>query len=220
MKYGKDIGTKFYEDGRARRYPGNTVVADVTPGCSAYKVMVHLGRMVSDADLLDHYILLPSDSYHMTVIRGLNDQVRTDEFWPKALPKNAPMEIVDDYVSEAISRAGLPGPVRMKFDTVSINASCAVANLIPADDEQNRMIRDFRDRAAAEIGLFLPKHDTYKFHISLAYTRIVPEAERVEALRTEMDRYISEQSEFITTAPYMAYYNDMLAFSKIRLPRS
>ena len=30
--YGKEIGRKFYEDGKVRRYPGNTVVADVVPG--------------------------------------------------------------------------------------------------------------------------------------------------------------------------------------------
>ena len=55
--YGRDIGRKFYEDGSVRRYPGNTVVADVVPGMVAYDVMLHLKQMVLDAGLnWDHFL--------------------------------------------------------------------------------------------------------------------------------------------------------------------
>lgn len=222
MKYGKDIGKKFYEDGTVRHYPGNTVVADILPGNSAYDVMLHLRQMVIDAGFGEDLILLPSDSYHMTVIRGLNDQVRTDKFWPEKLAKDIPMEAVDDYVSAAIESVGLPGPIRMKFDCVFWNASCCIVHLNPADEDQQRILRDFRDRAADTIGLHLPGHDNYRFHISLGYTRIVAEgedAERLEKLKAEMDAYIARQPAFETAAPYMAYYNDMLAFSPSRLSR-
>lgn len=223
MRYGKDIGKKFYEDGTVRHYPGNTVVADIVPGCSAYDVMLHLRQMAIDAGFADKWILLPTDSYHMTVIRGLNDQVRTDDFWPAKLPKDTPMAAVDDYISAAIAAAGIPGPVRMKFDAVYASASCCIVHLLPADEEQERILREFRDRAADAIGLRLPKHDQYRFHISLAYTRIVPEgadAQKLEELKAEMNAYIANQPEFETTAPYMAYYDDMLAFSPVRLPRN
>jgi len=35
----------------------------------------------------------------------------------------------------------------------------------------------------------------------------------------EMNRLIENQPDVIITAPYMAYYNDMLAFSPVRIPR-
>ena len=69
--YGEQIGKKFEMDGSARRYPGNTVIADVRPGCSAYDVMTALRQMAMDAGFADSMILLPVDSYHMTVLRGL-----------------------------------------------------------------------------------------------------------------------------------------------------
>ena len=222
MQYGSTIGIKFYEDGSVRRYPGNTVVADILPGCKAYEVMSQLRQWVIDAGLDDHLILLPEDSYHMTLFRGLNDQVRREPYWPEALPKDAPMTQVDDHVSTAVEKAGLPGPVRMKFDRVNVSRNCMIVHLQPADEEQNRILRQFRDRGAENVGVFFPKHDQYIFHISLAYVRIVPEgeaAERLEALKEKIDAYIATQPEFYTAQPYMAYYDDMLRFHPERIPR-
>lgn len=223
MTYGKDIGKKFYEDGTVRHYPGNTVVADIVPGCSAYDVMLQLRQMLIDRGLAQYFVLLPTDSYHMTLIRGLNDQVRTDAYWPASLSKDTPMTQADDYISTAIEKAGLPGPVRMRFDRVNVSASCCTVRLVPADEAQAQLLQQFRDRAAAAIGLRLPGHDNYRFHISLGYVRVVPEgtdAQKLEDLKAKMDVLIAEQPEFTTTAPYMAYYDDMLAFSPERIPRA
>jgi len=222
MQYGKDIGRKFYEDGRVRRYPGNTVVADIRPGCSAYSVMLQLRQMLQTSDLADYFILLPEDSYHMTVIRGLNDQMRTEACWPACLPMDVPMESVDDHVSAAIARVGLPGPLNMRFDAVRAGASCFVVLLVPADEEEAQRLHDFRERAAAEIGIKLPGHDGYRFHISLGYTRIVPEGAaqaQLEVLKEQMNALLCMQPAFATGTPYMAYFENMYAFSEHRIPR-
>ena len=223
MTYGQEVGRKFYEDGKARRYPGNTVVADITPEYSAYGVMVKLLDMVEAAGFdKSHLIMLPKDSYHMTVIRGLNDQVRKDGFWPEKLSREIPMEEVDDYISAAVGRVEMLGKIRMKFDKVTISTECVKAVLLPADDEQAEILKNFRDKVADEIGLRLPKHDEYVYHITLAYVRVVPEGDdeiRVKDLISKMNEYVASQPVFEITPPYMAYYNDMLAFSPVRLPR-
>ena len=95
--------------------------------------------------------------------------------------------------------------------------------LAPADDAQLQRIRRFRDAAADAIGLRLPGHDAYTCHITLAYTRLVPEGEdagRLEQLTQRMNAYLALQGEFETTPPYMAYYDNMLAFSASRIQRS
>ncbi len=221
-RYGTQIGRKFYEDGTPRRYPGNTVIADVRPGCGAYDVMKALRDRTLAEGFGDSLILLPEDSYHMTVLRGLNDQVRKDGFWPAALPRNAGMTQVDDYVSAAVAKAQMPGPIRMRFAGVRLNEEDFRVQLVPADDMQASVLRRFRDEAAGHIGLNLPGHDAYTCHITLAYTRLVPEGEeakRLAALMERMRRYIAERPVFETTAPYMAYYDDMLAFSRDRIHR-
>lgn len=222
MTYGKTIGKKFYEDGRVRRYPGNTVVAAVPPESPAYSVMTELHQMILDEGFESHLIPLPHDSYHMTVIRGLNDQVRTDDYWPEALPKDVAMTVVDDHVSAAVASVAMPKCARMKFDRIHFGGTAMIVRLCPADEEQDKMLRDYRDAVAKEIGLYLPKHAEYKFHISLAYTRIIPEGEdeaRMQAMIERMDRHIANRPAFDITDPYMAYYDDMLYFSPTRIPR-
>lgn len=220
--YGGQIGKKFNEDGTARRYPGNTVIADVVPGVSAYDVMTHLRYMAIEAGFGADMILLPEDSYHMTVLRGLNDLVRTDGFWPPELDRAAHMDTVDDYVSAAVARAGLPGPISMCFDGVIVSDEDFRVKVVPADDAQAAALRAFRNRAAEAIGLKLPGHDSYTYHITLAYMRFVPQGERAQALSAlvrSMEEYLRGQKSFTMTAPYMAYYDDMLAFYSQRIAR-
>lgn len=219
--YGEQIGKKFEMDGSARRYPGNTVIADVRPGCGAYDVMTKLRQMAIDAGFADSMILLPEDSYHMTVLRGLNDLVRTDAFWPEKLAKDTPMQQVDDHVSAAVASVDMPGPIRMKFRGIRVNGEDFRVLLSPADEAQQSILRAFRDQAADAIGLRLPGHDEYTYHITLAYTRLIPEnPEKLNALVAEMERCIASQPAFETTPPYMAYYDDMLAFHANRIQRS
>lgn len=216
MTYGSSIGKKFYEDGQVRPFRGNTVVADITTRNPAYTVMLKLREMVKAYDLDEHYILLPPDSYHMTVIDGLVSEVRDEAHWPAALAQDASMETADAYISAAIARAALPGPVCMRFDAIHISKNCIIVHLFPNDETQEQILRTFRDRAAAQIGLKLPKHDTYRFHISLGYTRIVPEgdaAERLAQMVDAMNTFLAEQSAFMTGVPYMAYFEDMHKFT-------
>lgn len=222
MQYGTTIGQKFYEDGSVRQFQGNTVVADVVPGSKAFETMCKLRQMVIDAGLDSHLILLPEDSYHITYISGFNDQQRIDGYWPESFSREATMEEADDFVTNAISSVGIPGPARMVFDNVGWGAGCCIIRLKPADEEQHRILYDFRERAAEAMGVRRPNHEKYRFHITLGYTRIVTEGEdevRRQALIGKMEALMKEQPPFVTTQAYMAYFDDMHAFSPTRIPR-
>lgn len=222
MIYGSTIGSKFYEDGRVRRYMGNTVVAPVYPSCPAHAVMCNIRQMVIDAGLDSHFILLPEDSYHMTVISGVNDQRRMEKRWPPNLPMDLPMEEVDDYITRAVESVPPLGKSRMCFDKVSNGKGAFTIHLRSADEEQEKILRDYRDRVAEAIGFRLPGHEKHPFHISLAYTRIVAEGEdvaREERLVEQINAYIATIPPFEIDPPYMAYYDDMLAFSREKISR-
>lgn len=222
MTYGSSIGMKFYEDGSVRRFPGNTMVADILPGCPAYDVMCKLRQMIIDNGFDDHFILLPENSYHMTVIQGLNDQTRDDARWPKCFSREASMEEADDYFTNAASSVEMIAPPRMVFDEVAYRSSCCVVRLKPADAEQEAILRGFRDKVATALGHFQPTHDTYRFHISLGYIRVIPEGEdhvRMQKLLKEMNEYIAKQPAFVTGTPYIAYFDDMMYFYDHRIPR-
>lgn len=224
MKYGSTIGQKFHEDGSVRQFKGNTVVADVVPGSAAFDTMCQLRQMVIDAGLADYLILMPEDSYHITYISGFNDQQRIDGYWPEdsVFSRQATMEQADDYVTDAIQSIGIPGPARMVFDDVGWGAGCCIIRIKPADEEQRKILFDFRDKAADAMGVHRPNHEKYRFHITLGYTRVVTEGEAEEkrlALKEKMEALMAKQPEFLTTQAYMAYFDDMYAFSPNRIPR-
>lgn len=220
--YGSQIGKKFAPDGFALRYPGNTVIADIHPGCGAYDVMTRLKAIAAEEGLAQCMILLPENSYHMTVIRGLNDMARADAYWPKALDRSLPFERADDYVEEAIARAVLPGEIRMRFLRARLNEEDFRVLVEPADEAQERTLRAFRDRAARQLSLRLPGHDEYGFHITLAYTLTVPESEtrrRAQNAIEKMNALLAKAPSFVTEPPYVAFYDDMLRFSAQRIAR-
>ena len=72
------------------------------------------------------------------------------------------------------------------------------------------------------MGVRRPNNENYRFHITLGYTRIVTEGEddvRRRELKAQMEALMAQQPEFLTTQAYMAYFDDMYAFSPTRIPR-
>lgn len=222
MAYGKSIGKKFHEDGTVRYFPGNTVVAPIRPGCSAYDAMVRLRQMVQEAGLEEHLILLPEDSYHMTVLDCLVFENRSPDHWPTGLSPEASMEEADDYIAAAVATAPNPGPVRMRFDRLWVGENAVVARLLPDSPEEERKLWDFRNAATQTMGLRVPNYAHYRFHISLGYVWRIPEgadAQAMDALLERANVYLAQQPAFLTGVPHMAFFRDMMAFSPDRVQR-
>ena len=223
MRYGLQIGSKFYQDGTAKKYPGNTVIADVERGNPAYAVIQNLREVLQGGMTGPCFIFLPDDSYHMTVIRGLNDYVRDKDFWPAALAQDMPMAQVDDYFEERVKKISMPEEIHMAFDQVTIDVHDVRICLRPWDCRQEEVLRSFRDQVADALGLRLPGHDSYTYHITLAYVLIIPEGilcKEVEERRMKMDALLKKQDDFWLTAPRIAFYNDMLNFYSQRITRT
>ena len=222
MAYGISIGKKFHEDGSVRYFPGNTVVAPIRPGNPAYDVMVQLRQMVVDAGLEQNIILLPEDSYHMTVLDCLVFEERTPDHWPAGLAQDASMAEADDYISAAVATAPNPGRVRMRFDRLRVGKSAVVALLVPDSPQDEKKLWDFRNGATDAMGMRVPNYSKYRFHISLGYLWQLPEgeaAQKMDALVEKIDALLAKQPPFETGVPYMAYFADMMAFSPDRLQR-
>lgn len=223
MKYGLQIGYKFNQDGTPRKYPGNTIIADVEPSNPAYPVIRKLKDILSRGKLGEAFIFMPEDSYHVTIIRGMNDYVREPEFWPSVLPLDMPMTAVDDYFEEKASQVKSPERIHMKFDHVKIDDYDVRICLKPWDEIQEREIKEYRDQIADKIGLRLPGHDSYTYHITLAYVLWIPEGDcrmEMERREEEMDALLEKQDGFWLSAPRIRFYDDMMNFYTHRIPRT
>lgn len=221
-EYGTQIGKKFAPDGTALLYPGNTIIADVDPGNPAYDVMTSCLQLLKASPLSGLFIHLPEDSYHMTVIRGINDRVREEAFWPETLPADVPMAEADAYMHQAVGQVPSPGTIRMRFDEAVITAEDFRIRLKPADDGQLQVLRAYRDAVADAIGLRLPGHDAYTFHMTLAYTWYLPDEtqqHQLSELVRQMNGLLAAQEQVMIDPPHFAWYQDMMSFSKKPIPR-
>jgi len=221
--YGTQIGKKFAKDGSALPYPGNTVISDVCPGNPAYDVMSACRALLLSSPLAGRFIPLPASSYHTTIIRGVNDLVRTPEYWPAHKPQDTPFESMDKWFEQAIASVPNPGPIAMRFEAARITEEDFRIALVPADEAQNAVLRRYRDDVAAALGLYLPGHAGYTFHITLAYTLTLPESDEehaLEAIRAQMGALLCAQGPFSVDPPHAAFYRDMLEFYPHRIDRT
>lgn len=223
MKYGQQIGMKFNHDGTPKKYPGNTVIADVRADSPACAVIHHLYRVLSESGVGDSFIFLPEDSYHVTVIRGVNDYVRDSAYWPPELKADTPMSAVDDFFEQRVKTVERPGDICMKFESVRIDEHDVRVCLKPWDKQEQQRLARYRDEVADAIGLRLPGHDSYTYHVTLAYVLTIPEGDGLELQRravAQMNEYLQLQEGFYLSEPRIAFYDDMMNFYSERIPRT
>lgn len=200
-------------------YPGNTVISELPKGNPAFSTMQKTCELLERSPLARHLIFLPNDSYHITVIRGVNDNVRKAGYWPPALSLDAPMEDVDVFMQKAIESVQNPGPIRMRFDRLHVDDADVRVCVRPYDAAQQSTLDQYRDEVAKAVGFYLPGHETYTYHVTLAYVRTLSADEdsaQTEAFIAQVDNMLQAQAPFSLDAPHVAFYDDMIYFSHTR----
>ena len=170
----KDTSLKFTPEGVRRPFAGNTLICHLPQQSKVRDKIAALGDALHSSSFAHKLGLLPSDSYHMTVFPGANDQNRAEYGWPADIPIDAPMSECDRVVGERIAQFRMQErlPIRVKVDLEKTLGPQRVSSLriSPADDRENAKLRNLRDRMAEEVFRFrTPDHATYGFHVSLAY---------------------------------------------------
>lgn len=222
VKYGSQIGVKFSEQGKAKKYYGNTIVSKVEADNPAYHILEKLRYKYQDTSFEKTFIFLPSDSYHLTVMRGLNDQVRTEKFWPSNLDNNLNMIAVDEFIASCVKRVTPPLKMQLKFDKITFDDQDLRICFQPKNNGEKEIIKKYRDALAEKIGLKLPGHDEYGLHITLAYTWQIPNDEMKEKLKEfiiQSNIDILQYGDLMLQQPLMTYYDNMLKFYTQKIPR-
>ena len=170
-----DYGTllKFRPDGTPRPFAGNTVICHLPAQCAMRDAMVTLREALSKLSLHTKLGLTSTESYHMTVFPGANDQNRSSYGWPSYVPLDAPIEVCDRMVGERMAKARLRYelPIRLRVDeqaTIQNSPACSL-RLVAADAAAESNLRSLRDQLAEVYGFRLLDHATYKFHVTMAY---------------------------------------------------
>jgi hypothetical protein len=191
----KDASLKFNPDGTPRPFAGNTIICHLPQQCRFRDETAALGDALRSSSFAHKCGILPSNSYHMSVFTGANDQDRAVYGWPGDIPIDVPISECNRIIGERIANFRMHGglPIRVTVDRDLTLGPQRVSSLrmAPADDSERAKLRNLRNRLASEVFRFRTKdHDAYVFHVSLAYqlSRLTPEEDREH--RDMLERHV------------------------------
>jgi hypothetical protein len=144
---------------------GNTTVRHVAKDSRTMAILIDIQDALKTSGYGDYFAFLPPDSFHMTVFDGILDARRAKNYWPEGVSYSAPLSQTRDLFLERLQGFKSPGPFDMKITKVTPNG-LHLEGATPADEA---IARQWRDALSAVFGHRKPSHDTYGFHVTMAY---------------------------------------------------
>jgi hypothetical protein len=169
-----DTRLKFNPDGTPRRFAGNTVICHLSQQSSLHDAVAAVSDALGSSSFAKKLAVMPSDSYHATILGGVNDLGRHPSEWPRDIPIEASIEECNRIVGQRFARVKVQEelPIRFRLDrnkTLAPQLACGL-QLAPADPSEKLKLSSLRDRLADEVFRYRARnHQTFGFHISLAY---------------------------------------------------
>lgn len=217
MSYPSGVGMKFNIDGSVRAFPGNTIICHLPQTSKLSAALLVLYEQLRSSTLAHLYTLLPPPSWHMTMFEGVLDALRSPGFWPDDIPVDAALGDCDQLFERKLAIFDLAGPPHFDLEIAGwqplidgIGLRLRATN----EFEEDRM-RRLRDRLSETLQIRHPQHDTYVFHLSIAYLIRHPTDFERNELSAMLNGVLSGMpSEFSLGAPEFCRFEDMFEFRR------
>ena len=209
------IGHKFMPDGQLLPFPGHTIICHISPESELFRALRELYEALKSQEFASLYILLPPSSWHMTIFEGVSDQIRKSCSWPASLALDEPLSSCTTFVRERLAVFNLEcePPFHMVVEGYEPLMEGIALKVIPASAEEEKRLRRLRNRLSKQCQMQHPGHDTYSFHISLAYLLRHPDHAQHHKLSEFLQAYRSKLPlRFELGAPEFCTFDNMFAF--------
>lgn len=194
------LDDRFDADKRVLRCPGNTIVCHRRDP-EGLAAITELVARIAQAPAGDCFAFTAPSSWHMTLFNGLlHDSDRREGFWPTTLPKDASDRDADAFMVARMAEIDPPDiPITMVPSGLAGLSSHGLGiALSPETPEQGRALCAYRDRLAEATGLEgRPGHDTYRFHLTLAYLVRWPTVTEAAATDALFDRLTENMANLV-----------------------
>lgn len=226
-KTNRDTVLKFNSDGTPKIFKGNTVICHLPAQCKLRDEMVSIHQDLLRGSYVHKLGLTPTDSYHMTVFPGANDQDRNVSGWPSYVPITASIDECNQLVGERIASAcfngSVPLYVRLDVEATLARRTASGFTVSPIDVAEEKKMRGLRDQISDVYGFRLSDHDTYRFHMTMSY-QMSPMKDYEWASYKEMfSRHVKHIAETLPVielgTPEYCTFNDMFRFEPRTLLR-
>jgi hypothetical protein len=167
------LGIRYDAAGNFLFEPGNTIICHLARRSASEAAVLQVRERLLALPGADCMAFTPADSLHMTLFQGVIDTRRKHPYWPADIPLHLG---IDDMTRRMMTRLdGFDGcgPFSVKATEVT-PTGLTVEGVTTAD---NQVMQSWRDKLARTFGYRHPDHDSYTFHITLAYViRGIPDA--------------------------------------------
>jgi hypothetical protein len=216
-KYTSIVGSKFEKDGSARRYPGNTIICPIDSESVAHDALVSIQNGLKSGSFEHAFTFLPAQGFHMTLYRGVNDELRVPNEWPRDIPLDTPLDEVTDIFRNRIADVTLPDAFRMR-PTRLANSGSGESQLFlePLDPSEARKLTKAVHTLRQALNHRRTGDDNYQFHITFSYQ--IKHLSRdqkgeLQKLNIELFRYFAGNLNPLNIgAPKLCRYDNMLQF--------
>ncbi|KAK4555897.1 hypothetical protein LTR86_007117 [Recurvomyces mirabilis] len=213
-KYPSGIPDKFDLDGNVQPFAGNTIICPL-----ANTTLLPLVAELQQSRLSHLYTLLPPSSWHMTAFEGVVDSRRGKGQWPSDIAANASLAECTEHFKQKLADFDLAtdSPFHVNIAAIEFAGSLSGirATLEPVSKDE-KQLRDVRDRLSDRLKIRSKKHDTYGFHLSIAYMLRYPTDEQQIELREVFERYFERvPKQTALEAPEFCTFEDMFGYHPV-----
>lgn len=195
------VGRKFTPEGAPLACPGFTTICHVDKSSDAFAALTRAQDRLKTGPLASAFTFMPPASLHMTIFEGIIDYSRTRARWPGHLSLDATVEAATEDARARLQGVDLDTSFAVRPEGVFAGFSVSMTG---ATKEQEMALRQTRNRLRDALNLHRPDHDSYQFHITLAYLLrwlSADEARQVIDLSREVTQMLFAQMPALTLGP-------------------
>lgn len=170
-----DVLNKFSTNGVPVPFPGNTMLCNLPHSCPLLPGLNGLVNALRVHPLSNRLFILSNSSWHVTIVGGVCDAVRDPGRWP---PGKNPQSL-DECTAEFATRfraadfdlgeEGLGPPYKIRTTGFKLFGTAAAVTVAGVTIDEEMRLRRLKDRLADIMGFRQPGHQSYSWHISIAY---------------------------------------------------
>lgn len=209
------LGTRYNADGVFLPEPGNTVVCNVQPDTATQAVLLDIHQRFRNRPDGRKLAFTAAESLHMTLLDGVIMSRRLPEHWPAGIAVDTPLIDMDALFLERLGPF-TAGP-HFNVEAVEVRPTGLAVDGVTAEDR--KIMRDWRDRLSDLLGFRHPNHDTYAFHLTMAYPIAWLDDADLPAWQALFDQALADIRQRAPVlelrAPAFCHYDDMNLFNEL-----
>ena len=157
---------KFDHNGKPLAFPGCSIISKIPLKSDLFYEIKLLQLKYKDLSPKKAYTYLPETSFHMTLFDCCNVNTVKTQYWPKNIVADSNYKQIAYVLSKRIKEYIFPDKFDLKLKKLFGGYSIILEGNTKKDE---KIIRDCRNKLSELLGIRFENHDTYSFHITLAY---------------------------------------------------